>query len=387
MVMSPPGFEARLGDLMKRAGFSKDDRPDVGRFCTQKGYRPQYVYAWLRGRTPTFNNLERLAKNFDVPVAWLMFGDDGDGAASRSTQSALARKAKGAGVVLTTSRQARHDGRPRRTGRMQRDGRDASATAILDFGRLRAATEQVLELQAELETFLEAFPDLIMWLDVDGTVLDCKTGSGPGLAVSPRARGSKITDAMPGAAGAALQRGLAQALKTNALACVDYDLVVGADRRRHEGRLLPVKKRSAAAQKVLLIVRDITDRKRAEDALRIRETQYRSLVEGSANGMCIHKDFVVQFANRSLARLLGYQEGYELVGTDIRKHLPDHHSAEEHEDANRLRGSAIPGRHDYQARRSDGTLVPVSALVSSIHWRGKRATLLTINEGFGAKRG
>ncbi len=56
-----------------------------------------------------------------------------------------------------------------------------------------------------------------MWLDIDGTIVDYKPSSGPGLAISPEALGRPITKVVPGAAGLALQRGLGQTLKTNTL--------------------------------------------------------------------------------------------------------------------------------------------------------------------------
>lgn len=49
----------------------------MARFCQEQGYRPQYVYAWLKDRIPGYENLRRLSKDLGVSMAWLILGDDG----------------------------------------------------------------------------------------------------------------------------------------------------------------------------------------------------------------------------------------------------------------------------------------------------------------------
>src|SRR3990167_7524098 len=69
-----PGVGARIQARLKALGFSKKGRPDILRFCQERGYRPQYVYAWLRDRLPVYENLVRLARDLGVSPEWLMFG-------------------------------------------------------------------------------------------------------------------------------------------------------------------------------------------------------------------------------------------------------------------------------------------------------------------------
>ena len=63
-------------ERLQSLGYWKDGRPDVSRFCREKGYRRQYVYAWLRGRVPMAENLIRLAADLGVEPDWLLFGQD-----------------------------------------------------------------------------------------------------------------------------------------------------------------------------------------------------------------------------------------------------------------------------------------------------------------------
>lgn len=62
---------------------------------------------------------------------------------------------------------------------------------------------------------------------------------------------------------------------------------------------------------------DITEQKRAEGALRESEERYRLLVESSFDGIAIHQDGIVVYANRTAARLLGYDDPGMIVGRNV----------------------------------------------------------------------
>src|SRR3989338_2323998 len=79
-----PGVCIRIQARLKALGYSKNGRPDILRFCQERAYRPQYLYAWLRGRLPAWENLVRLARDLDVSPERVMFGTgEGPGAARR----------------------------------------------------------------------------------------------------------------------------------------------------------------------------------------------------------------------------------------------------------------------------------------------------------------
>jgi len=65
------------------------------------------------------------------------------------------------------------------------------------------------------------------------------------------------------------------------------------------------------------IVRDITERKRAEKALQESEDRYRRLVELSPNAIAVYREGKVVFINTSGARLLGAENPKQLLGKNI----------------------------------------------------------------------
>jgi PAS domain S-box-containing protein len=129
---------------------------------------------------------------------------------------------------------------------------------------------------------------------------------------------------------------------------------------------------------VLKLHRDIAERKRVEAALRASEEQYRALVEGSIQGIAIHRELIVLFANRAWAAMFGYGTPEEVVGLDLRTTLATHEVArvEAYKDA-RLRGEAAPPRYEFEAVRRDGIAMRVEVVASVVSWRGEQAILGT----------
>jgi len=113
-------------------------------------------------------------------------------------------------------------------------------------------------------------------------------------------------------------------------------------------------------------------------ALRASEEQYRALAEGSIQGMYIHQDGVIQFANASMARISGYDLMDEMVGREYLMLLaPEEHARVEGYRAARLRGEPAPTRYEARGIRRDGSRIWIEVLVSLVPWKGRPAVLGT----------
>ena len=77
LVKRFPGVGQRINQRLNALGYWRNGRPDVARFCEERRYRPQYVYAWLKDRLPDYENLKRLARDLRAPMCWLLLGEEG----------------------------------------------------------------------------------------------------------------------------------------------------------------------------------------------------------------------------------------------------------------------------------------------------------------------
>jgi PAS domain S-box-containing protein len=118
----------------------------------------------------------------------------------------------------------------------------------------------------------------------------------------------------------------------------------------------------------------------ARDALRTSERRFRDLVEGSLQGIVVHRDLVPLFANQSMARMLGYDTVADLLALpDLWPIMPEHERSRIRE-YNRMRhsGGSAPDFYDMQLARRDGELISVRVFMRVVDWMGAPATQVTL---------
>ncbi len=129
----------------------------------------------------------------------------------------------------------------------------------------RRMEDALRQRNAELDAIFHALPDLYFRLAADGTYLDVRAGRPSDLyAPSEQLIGRRVTDALPGAAGERVEAAIRQALQTQTVLTVEYPLQIEGEERLFEGRISPL-----TADQVVVVARNITERKRLEEALRL----------------------------------------------------------------------------------------------------------------------
>ena len=121
-------------------------------------------------------------------------------------------------------------------------------------------------------------------------------------------------------------------------------------------------------------VRDITEEKKAEIALKESEAKYRRLIDNSLIGVYVLQDEKIVFANHGLAELFGYKSPEAMLGLG----LEDVVAPQGLEDALRevdQKESGAKKRSQYvlKALRADGNLFDVEIVSEMIQYEGKVA--------------
>lgn len=123
------------------------------------------------------------------------------------------------------------------------------------------------------------------------------------------------------------------------------------------------------------ILRDVSQRRQQEDALRESEQRFRALTAAAFEGICITDRGLVVDANDQLARLLGYERA-ELVGKEVETMVaPESHDLVL---AAVRSGRETPYRH--LALRKDGTRLEVEAQAKMADWAGRAVRVTAIRD-------
>ena len=113
------------------------------------------------------------------------------------------------------------------------------------------------------------------------------------------------------------------------------------------------------------IIRDVTDKKKAEDSLRESEEKYRTLLNNIEDG-CYEVDLPgnFTFVNPSMTRILGYSEE-ELIGMNNRQYTDKENARKVFQGFNEVYKTGIPTRYfDWELIRKDGSKAFVGCSVS-----------------------
>ncbi|HMD14681.1 MAG TPA: PAS domain S-box protein, partial [Bacteroidota bacterium] len=128
-------------------------------------------------------------------------------------------------------------------------------------------------------------------------------------------------------------------------------------------------------------IRDITARKKTEDALKESQEQYRALVDNANEAILVAQDGLIKFVNRTTFNLFpGYSEN-ELVNRPLTDFIhPDDRARSIENFLKRVNRQYLPDRHQYRLVMHDGSIRWAEVGATLIEWKGKPATLNFITD-------
>ncbi len=175
---------------------------------------------------------------------------------------------------------------------------------IRDITKRKESENIIMRTSLERDALLRAMPDMMFIMDLDGTFRDFHANFSDELAL-PRNKiiGEKLSSI--GLSDNDFERHLKyyrKAIKTGKVQTFEYELQINNEPKIFEARISPISE-----DKVLAIVRDITERKKSEEKLRNAEERVRTFLETADDMLYFQSlDGSLSMLNEANARITGY---------------------------------------------------------------------------------
>ena len=171
----------------------------------------------------------------------------------------------------------------------------------------RKRAEQALRISEEQNRALvSAVPDLLFRVNRQGIFLDYHAPPGSMLYAPPEAfLGKTMTEVLPPAVAEAAMKAVELCLGSGESVKFEYPLTLENRERVFEDRTIPL-----SDQEVLFVIRDITDRKQAEEALRASQARLDFLLSSTPAVIYSAKlggDYGATFISANITAQLGYE--------------------------------------------------------------------------------
>jgi len=185
---------------------------------------------------------------------------------------------------------------------------------------LELSSQELLQANSEMRAIFEVVPDIFFRIDGSGLIVDCKAGRTSDLIIArPDLIGKKIYDIPLVPVADSFRLALEDMRRTNVPVSFDYSLHRHGTENFCEARLIPLLEDQA-----IIIIRNVTDRKVAENALRKSEEYFREITVNSSDLLFItDAKGAVMYVSPSVERVVGYRPG-ELIGKSSMEYIiPD----------------------------------------------------------------
>ncbi len=234
-------------------------------------------------------------------------------------------------------------------------GKDEVLIMVRDMTQRKLSERALRQSEANIRALIEAIPDLLIRVNRNGTYQEIQGRNRMLLYDSDDfLEGTSVYDSLPPIEAQRRMQYIHLALQTNMMQVYEQQLAIDGQIQFEEVRMVVTGK-----DEVLMIIRNITDQKRAEAALRIAEENYRGIFENALEGIfqsTPNGRFIR--VNPAMARIYGYDSADEMIAhiTDITQQIY-FNAADRQEFQNRMDRVGAVKNHVYQSLRKDGSTI------------------------------
>jgi signal transduction histidine kinase len=148
---------------------------------------------------------------------------------------------------------------------------------------LDLSSQELLQANSEMRAVIATFPDLFLWVSIDGTILGCRAQESADLVLSRRAQVGMRLGAIPDIdAAPKFEDALREVGAGARAATVEFSLDHQPARQFYEARLVRLDERQ-----ILVIVRNMTGRRLAAVALEQSVSVLKATLEATTDGILV----------------------------------------------------------------------------------------------------
>ena len=199
-----------------------------------------------------------------------------------------------------------------------------------DISHEKEMEVKLLEVEHKSTLLLNTIPDLLFEYDKNGNHIDYRTSNPESLYTSPENfLGKNVTEVLPASMSHDYLNHIKKAYSSGEIQVMEYSLNFNGNKKGFEARFI-----KSGTNRVLSIIRDITDKKVTENALKESEERYRSFIKHSSEGIYrlefrdpipvdlsldeqldifSKKSFIAE-CNDVFARMYGFKDATEIKG-------------------------------------------------------------------------
>jgi PAS domain S-box-containing protein len=246
-----------------------------------------------------------------------------------------------------------------------------------DITDRKRAEEALSQSEATARALINAPTDSILLLDPEGVILELNE-------TAARRLGRQRNELIGAVVDTVLPEEIARARRSAIFRILETKKPIRFEDERDgiwfDTVVYPIISDGGEVNKIAIIARDITDRRRIEEALRESEENYRNLIERANDGICVIQDGVVKFCNRRIT---------EFWGGSVQETLGRNFTDFVHPDAipeitdlyeRRMAGETVPSIYDTKLKRKDGSIFYAEVNAGIVTYGGKPGDLIIIRD-------
>ena len=260
------------------------------------------------------------------------------------------------------------------------DGKVKAIEIVRDITSRERAEEQVRESEAKYRALFEHAQEALLLENLEGKILDANPGATRLLGYSREELiGLPVDKLLPPYRRKqfpqTMERLRRQGRLQGRFECIRKDGT--AIQAELDVSLIQV----AGKDRFLAMVRDITERSRAETQLREAEERYRSLVENTPEAIAFGQKDQIQFVNPAFAALFGFDHPREMIGmSQLDLVAPEDQERVKAYTRQRILGKEVPSKYEFKGLHRNGAILNLAISISQFTTSGELYTQVIMRD-------